>query len=84
MVGATTWAMSFAQQAFPASTAALAYAMELLFAALFAAGESIHLLQLLGGGLAVLATVVASGSAHVFSPRQVRLTGCPRRRAHPT
>lgn len=71
VVGATTWAMSFAQQAFPASTAALAYAMEPLFAALFAAGilsESIHPLQLLGGGFVVLANiVVASGSArHVI------------------
>tara|TARA_B110001452_G_scaffold134045_1_gene111461 strand:- start:835 stop:1914 length:1080 start_codon:yes stop_codon:yes gene_type:complete len=70
VVGATTWAMSFAQQAFPASTAALAYAMEPLFAALFAAGllhESIHPLQLLGGGLVVLANiVVASGSVHVL------------------
>ena len=33
----TTWAMSFAQQAFAASTAALAYAMEPVFAAMFAA-----------------------------------------------
>ena len=56
VVGATTWAMSFAQQAFSASTAALAYAMEPLFAALFAAAilhESIHELQLLGGTLVV-------------------------------
>ena len=102
VVGATTWAMSFAQQAchlaarrthprhparnpstspatprtppaapctqpapslharppqaFSASTAALAYAMEPLFAALFAAAilhESIHELQLLGGALVV-------------------------------
>ena len=42
--------------AFSASTAALAYAMEPLFAALFAAAilhESIHELQLLGGALVV-------------------------------
>lgn len=71
VVGATTWAMSFAQQAFSASTAALAYAMEPLFAALFAAAilhESIHELQLLGGTLVVLANVlVAVGSTHVLS-----------------
>jgi len=71
VVGATTWAMSFAQQAFSASTAALAYAMEPLFAALFAAAilhESLHELQLLGGALVVLANVlVAVGSAHVLS-----------------
>jgi hypothetical protein len=45
-----------ASQAFSASTAALAYAMEPLFAALFAAAilhESIHELQLLGGTLVV-------------------------------
>ena len=45
-----------APQAFSASTAALAYAMEPLFAALFAAAilhESIHELQLLGGALVV-------------------------------
>ena len=45
-----------ASQAFSASTAALAYAMEPLFAALFAAAilhESIHELQLLGGALVV-------------------------------
>jgi len=71
VVGATTWAMSFAQQAFSASTAALAYAMEPLFAALFAAAilhESIHELQLLGGALVVLANVlVAVGSTQVLS-----------------
>ena len=47
-----------ASQAFSASTAALAYAMEPLFAALFAAAilhESLHELQLLGGALVVLA-----------------------------
>ena len=55
--------MSYAQQAFPASTAALAYAMEPLFAALFAAAilqESLHWLQLLGGALVVAANVVAA------------------------
>ena len=60
-----------ASQAFSASTAALAYAMEPLFAALFAAAilhESIHELQLLGGTLVVLANVlVAVGSTHVLS-----------------
>ena len=62
--------MSFAQQAFPASTAALAYAMEPLFAALFAAAllaESLHWLQLVGGALVVLANVlVAVGARHVL------------------
>lgn len=61
VVGATTWAMSFAQQAFPASTAALAYAMEPLFAAVFAAivlHEDLGLLQLAGGCLIVAANVL--------------------------
>lgn len=62
IVGATTWAMSYAQRTIRASTAALAYAMEPLFACVFAAivlQDSIGLVQLLGGALVVSANVVA-------------------------
>ena len=48
---------------FPASTAALAYALEPLFAALFAAmflGEDLSVLQLLGGALVISANIVAA------------------------
>jgi len=61
IVGATTWAMSYAQRSFRASTAALAYAMEPLFAAVFAAAvldESLGLVQLGGGVLIVAANVL--------------------------
>ena len=74
VVGATTWAisLSYAQQAFSASTAALAYAMEPLFAAVFAAlilQESIHQLQLLGGGL-VVCTYAYAYYVHAHTARR--------------
>ena len=62
IVGATTWAMSYAQSVFRASTAALCYAMEPLFAAIFAAAflhEGMGPLLLLGGALIVAANVIA-------------------------
>ena len=62
IVGGTTWAMSYAQRTFRASTAALAYAMEPLFASLLAAlilGDSIEPVQLLGGVFVVGANVLA-------------------------
>ena len=61
VVGATTWGMSFAQRSFPASTAVLAYAMEPLFAALFAAlflYETIGTMQLVGGALIIGANML--------------------------
>ena len=61
IVGATTWAMSYAQRSFCASTAALTYAMEPLFAAIFAAAildESLGLIQIAGGALIVGANVL--------------------------
>ena len=61
IVGATTWAMSYAQRSFRASTAALAYAMEPMFAALFAAvvlHEHFGWLQIGGGMLVVGANVL--------------------------
>ena len=64
VVGATTWAMSYAQQAVAASTAALVYAMEPVCAALIAAlvlHESLAPLQIAGGVLVVFANAVASG-----------------------
>jgi len=64
VVGATTWAMSYAQQAVAASTAALVYAMEPVCAALIAAlilHESLVPLQIAGGVLVVFANAVASG-----------------------
>ena len=54
--------MSYAQRSFPASTAVVAYAMEPLFAALFAAlflSEALGPIQLVGGMLIVAANVVA-------------------------
>lgn len=65
VVGATTWAMSYAQQAFSASTAALVYAMEPVCASVLAAiflGETLEPLQLLGGVLVILANVIAARS----------------------
>jgi len=65
VVGATTWAMSYAQQAFSASTAALAYAMEPVCAALIAIvalGDVLAPLQMLGGGLVILANIAAARS----------------------
>ena len=62
VVGATTWAMSYAQRTFAASTAVVAYAMEPLFAALFAAAflkEAIGPFVLVGGALIIAANVVA-------------------------
>jgi len=62
IVGATTWAMSYAQRRIRASTATLAYAMEPLFACVFAAivlQESIGLTQMGGGALVVAANVIA-------------------------
>ncbi len=62
IVGATTWAMSYAQRSIRASTAALAYAMEPLFACVFAAivlKDSIGLVQIAGGALVVSANVIA-------------------------
>ena len=61
IVGATTWGMSYAQRSFKASTAATAYAMEPLFAALFAAvvlHEAFGPLQVCGGLLIVSANVL--------------------------
>lgn len=63
VVGLTTWSMSYAQQAFSASTAALAYAMEPLFAAVFAAavlGDRLRGMQLAGGSLVVGANLIAA------------------------
>mmetsp|Transcript_6696 Transcript_6696/g.20262 ORF Transcript_6696/g.20262 Transcript_6696/m.20262 type:complete len:320 (-) Transcript_6696:324-1283(-) len=63
VVGATTWAMSYAQQAFSASSAALAYAMEPLCAAILAVfilGEVLAPLQMLGGVLVILANLIAA------------------------
>jgi len=63
VVGATTWSMSYAQQACSASTAALAYATEPLFAAVLAAfvlGDSISSMQLAGGALVFAANVLAA------------------------
>jgi drug/metabolite transporter (DMT)-like permease len=62
IVGATTWAMSYAQSALRASTAALAYAMEPLFAALLARlllHDAITPIQLCGGALVVGANLLA-------------------------
>ena len=62
IVAGTTWAMSYAQRTFRASTAALVYAMEPLFAALLAAvllGNTIQHVQILGGALIVAANVMA-------------------------
>ena len=59
----TTWAMSFAQKTFAASTAALAYALEPCFAIGFAAlllHESATRWQLAGGALVVLSNLLAS------------------------
>ena len=64
VVGATTWAMSYAQRVFCAPTAALVYAMEPLFAALFASvllQEHVGMLQIAGGALIVAANVLAGG-----------------------
>ena len=61
--GGTTWAMAYAQGAFRASTAALSYAMEPLFAAVYAAfilNEGIVWPQLVGGALIVTSNVLAS------------------------
>lgn len=55
--------MSYAQQACSASTAALAYATEPLFAAVLAAfvlGDSISSMQLAGGALVFAANVLAA------------------------
>jgi len=62
IVGATTWAMSYAQRSIRASTAALAYAMEPLFACIFSAivlKDSIGFVQIAGGALIVSANVIA-------------------------
>ena len=62
VVGATTWGMSYAQQGVRASTAVVTYAMEPLFATVYAAAflhESIGPLLLLGGGLIIAANVIA-------------------------
>ena len=62
IVGATTWGMSYAQRAVRASTAVVAYAMEPLFATIFAAAflhEGVGPLLLLGGALIVAANVIA-------------------------
>ena len=67
IVGATTWGMSFAQRSFRASTAAVAYAMEPLFAAIFAAGmlhESLTPLTIAGGVLIIAANVLVGLRAH--------------------
>lgn len=59
----TTWAMSFAQKTFAASTAALAYALEPCFAIGFASlllHESATRSQLAGGALVVLSNLLAS------------------------
>ena len=69
VVGATTWAMSYAQQACSASTAALAYAMEPLFAAVIAAamlGERLAPSQFAGGALVVGANCVAALGARAL------------------
>ena len=61
IVGATTWAMSYAQRTVRASTAALAYALEPLFAAVLAAmvlDESLGIAQLAGGFLVVAANIL--------------------------
>lgn len=61
VVGATTWAMSYAQRSVRASTAVVAYAMEPLFAAVFAAAflhEGIGPLLILGGALIIFANVI--------------------------
>ena len=66
IVGATTWAMSYAQSVFRASTAALCYAMEPLFAASFAAvvlHDHFGPWQLLGGALVVGANMLAGARA---------------------
>ena len=63
VVGGTTWAMSYAQQAFSASTAALAYAMEPLFASVLAASilhDTLGLDQLLGGALILGANILSA------------------------
>jgi len=63
VVAATTWAMSYAQQAVAPSIAALAYATEPLFAAAFAAlllGEKLGPLTLVGGALVVAANAMAA------------------------
>ena len=62
VVGATTWGMSYAQRAVRASTAVVTYAMEPLFASVFAAvflHEDMGPLLLLGGALIVAANVIA-------------------------
>ena len=59
--------MSFAQRSFRASTAAVAYAMEPLFAAIFAAGmlhESLTPLTIAGGVLIIAANVLVGLRAH--------------------
>jgi drug/metabolite transporter (DMT)-like permease len=61
IVGATTWAMSYAQRKLPASQAVLAYALEPLFAAVFAATflhDAIGPLQAAGGILIVAANML--------------------------
>ena len=70
VVGATTWAMSYAQQVFEATTAALAYATEPLFAALFAAAvlrDHLGVMQLGGGALIICANVLAAVGARAVS-----------------
>ena len=62
----TTWAQSYAQQAFSTTTAALAYALDPVFAALFAAlllHESLDGAQALGGALVVAANLAADAPA---------------------
>jgi len=75
VVGATTWAMSYAQQAFEATTAALAYATEPLFAALFAAAilhDHLGAMQLGGGALVILANVLAAIGARTVTTTVAR------------
>eukprot|EP00966_Prymnesium_polylepis_P219989 5089122-Prymnesium_polylepis.1 len=59
----TTWAQSYAQQAFKPTTAALAYALEPVFAALFAGwmlNEQLAGAQAVGAALVVLANLAAA------------------------
>ena len=62
IVGATTWAMSYAQRAVRASTAALAYAMEPAVACIFCSlvlDETVGPMEMAGAALVVSANVLA-------------------------
>jgi len=81
VVGATTWAMSFAQQAVPPATAALAYALEPFFAAVFAAaalGDALAPQQLIGGACVVAANAAAAGAFDSCSHRRAEKAAPPR------